>query len=153
MQCGSSTAGIPWCGCQTETSSINPSTRTSHFWTLVWYKRVAATENLKRVTLTSCPWKQSPDLINVVFMYIVIRMSMVMKIMDFLFSVDQGYVYAMLSMMAFGWELVIIENEINSSGGMSLRGNSRSLFFWNFTCDHDSNLKSIDEIKDTWSSF
>jgi hypothetical protein len=49
------------------------------------------------VTLTSCYWKQSPHFTNVVFMYIIIRMSMVMKIMDFLFSVDQGYVYAMLS--------------------------------------------------------
>jgi hypothetical protein len=46
-----------------------------------------------------------------------------MKMMDFLFSVDQGYVYAMLSwnMMAFEWELVIIESEVNSSGGMSLK--------------------------------
>jgi len=48
---------------------------------------------------------------------------MVMKIMDFLVSVDQGYVDAMLSwnMMAFGWELVIIESEVNSSGVMSLK--------------------------------
>jgi len=46
-----------------------------------------------------------------------------MKMMDFLFSVDQGHVYAMLSwnMMAFEWELVIIESEVNSSGGMSLK--------------------------------
>jgi hypothetical protein len=50
-------------------------------------------------------------------------MSMVMKIMEFLFSVDQGYVYAMLSsnMIYFGWELVIIETEVNSSSGMSLK--------------------------------
>jgi hypothetical protein len=57
-------------------------------------------------------------------------MSMVMKITGFLFSVDQGYVYAMLSsnMIDFGWELAIIETEVNSS-----RGNNRSVFFWNST--------------------
>jgi len=67
--------------------------------------------------------KTESPLTNVVFMYIIIRMSMVMKIMDFLVSVDQGYVDAMLSwnMMAFGWELVIIESEVNSSGVMSLK--------------------------------
>jgi len=43
-------------------------------------------------------------------------MNMVMKITEFLFSVDQGYVYTMLSsnMINFGWELVIIETEVNS---------------------------------------
>jgi hypothetical protein len=49
-------------------------------------------------------------------------MSMVMRIAEFLFSVDQAYVYAMLSsnMIDFGWELVIIETEVNSLSGMSL---------------------------------
>ncbi len=46
-----------------------------------------------------------------------------MKVTEFLFSVDQAYVYAMLSsnMIYFGLELVIIETEVNSSSGMSLK--------------------------------
>jgi hypothetical protein len=50
-------------------------------------------------------------------------MGMVMKITEFLFSVDQGYVYAMVSsnMIDFGWELVMIETEVNSLSGMSLK--------------------------------
>jgi len=48
---------------------------------------------------------------------------MVMKITEFLFSVDQGYVYAMLSsnINDFGRELVIIEKEVNSLSGRSLK--------------------------------
>jgi len=53
----------------------------------------------------------------------------------FVLSRPRLCICAMLSwnMMAFGWELVIIESEVNSSGGILSRGNSRSLFFWNFT--------------------